>query len=52
MIHGLFKTIKNWETKHQVFVCNGMGRIDKTDAAESHCASTAQVAGGGAIIRG
>lgn len=33
-------------------VGNGMGRINKTDAASSHCASTAQVAVGGAIIRG
>lgn len=33
-------------------VGNGMGRLNKTDAASSHCASTAQVAAGGAIIRG
>lgn len=33
-------------------VGNGMGRINKTDAASFHCASTAQVAVGGAIFRG
>lgn len=33
-------------------VGNGMGRINKTDAASSHCASTVQVTVCGAIIRG